>query len=701
MARIPDDEIQRLKREVALERLVQAHGVELKRHGADLIGRCPFHDDNGPSLVVTPSKNLWHCLGACQQGGSVIDWVMKVNGVSFRHAVEILRDDAGIVPTNGNGRKPALPSPIEPDADDREILSRVVAYYHETLKQSPEALGYIEKRGINSAEALPHFKLGFANRTLGYRLSSRQDRERLQKLGLIRESGHEHFNGSLVVPIFGEHGEVLGMYGRKITPGAKLRKGTPLHLYLPGPHRGVWNVEVLKPSKTVILCEALIDALTFWCAGFRNVTASYGTSGFTDDHLAAFKKYGTETVLLAYDRDDAGERAASALAEKLIGQGVTCYRIQFPKGMDANEYACKGAPAEKSLGVLVRNAVWLGKGKAPAALDLVEATRHELEASTALAVVEAPAAPSESVTASPEPATDVELSHTCAPAFSSLAALAAREDSSTPEEPHPSAERNGDEVVIVFGDRRYRVRGLGKNLAHGALKVNLLVSRRDNVHVDTLDLYSSRQRAAFVKQAAAEIGSAEETIKTDIGQVLMRLEQIQDERIQEALKPKAKEITLSESERAAALDLLSDPKLLDRILADFEACGVVGEETNKLVGYLAAVSRKLEEPLAVIIQSSSAAGKSALMEAILAFMPEEDRVKYSAMTGQSLFYMGESDLRHKILAIVEEQGAEKATYALKLLQSEGELTIASTGKDPATGRLVTQEYRVEGPVMIF
>ncbi|HEY8943855.1 MAG TPA: hypothetical protein VIM73_06330, partial [Polyangiaceae bacterium] len=80
---------------------------------------------------------------------------------------------------------------------------------------------------------------------------------------------------------------------------------------------------------------------------------------------------------------------------------------------------------------------------------------------------------------------------------------------------------------------------------------------------------------------------------------------------------------------------------------------------------------------------------------------EEERVQYSAMTGQSLFYMAEADLKHKILAIVEEEGAERASYALKLLQSEGELTIASTGKDPATGRLVTQEYRVEGPVMIF
>jgi hypothetical protein len=128
---------------------------------------------------------------------------------------------------------------------------------------------------------------------------------------------------------------------------------------------------------------------------------------------------------------------------------------------------------------------------------------------------------------------------------------------------------------------------------------------------------------------------------------------------------------------------------------------VVGEETNKLVGYIAAVSRHLETPLAVVVQSSSAAGKSALMDAILAFVPEQERVEYSAMTGQSLFYMGETDLKRKVLAIVEEEGASRAAYALKLLQSEGVLTIASTGKDPASGRMVTHQYRVEGPVMIF
>jgi DNA primase len=93
MARIPDEEIERLKREVSIESLARARGVELKPHGGNLIGLCPFHEDHEPSLVITPAKNLWHCMGACQSGGSVIDWVMKAQGVSFRHAVEILRGD--------------------------------------------------------------------------------------------------------------------------------------------------------------------------------------------------------------------------------------------------------------------------------------------------------------------------------------------------------------------------------------------------------------------------------------------------------------------------------------------------------------------------------------------------------------------------------------------------------------------------------
>jgi DNA primase len=126
-----------------------------------------------------------------------------------------------------------------------------------------------------------------------------------------------------------------------------------------------------------------------------------------------------------------------------------------------------------------------------------------------------------------------------------------------------------------------------------------------------------------------------------------------------------------------------------------------GRGDNKLVGYLGVVSRHLESPLAMIVQSSSAAGKSSLMEAVLAFLPDEQRVQYSAMTGQSLFYMGETDLKHKVLAIVEEEGAHSRVLRAEAVAVGGRVDHRQTGKDPNTGRHVTHQYRVEGPVMIF
>ena len=724
MARIPEYEVERLKREVSVQRLAEARGIKLHRHGADLLGLCPFHDDRNPSLVITPGKNLWHCLGACNAGGTVIDWVMRADGISFRHAVELLRADhlplaaAPIQPVKQcTVRK--LPPPVTTQAGDRELLLDIVGYYNDTLKQSPEALKYLELRGLKSSEIIGHFRLGFANRTLGYRLPAKnraagaEMRGRLQRLGILRESGHEHFNGSLVIPVFDSTGAVVEMYGRKVTPN--LRPGTPDHLYLPGEHRGVWNEEALTASKDIILCEAMIDALTFWVAGFRNVTASYGVNGFTADHRAAFERHGTERVYIAYDRDQAGDSAAAALAEELIAMGIECFRVLFPKGMDANEYARKVTPAAKSLGVLLNKAEWLGKSQRPEPCVVEPVIVAELEIEPEPGIEPLPAETQAAtkgkiIEETPEPEPELSPAASIPVTIEEPVVPLAADPEPGPAAPAPvidvPVEMRGEDIFLQQGERRYRVRGLNKNLSYELLKVNLLVSGRTSrgesaFHVDTLDLYSARQRSGFTKQAAEELGIKEEVLRRDLGRVLLKLEEMQDEQIRQSLAPKEEAVKMTDEDRGEAMELLRSPNLMERIVEDFARCGVVGEETNKLVGYLGVVSRHLEAPLAVIVQSSSAAGKSSLMEAVLAFVPEEQRVQYSAMTGQSLFYMGETDLKNKVLAIVEEEGAHSAAYALKLLQSEGVLTIASTGKDPATGRLLTHQYRVEGPVMIF
>lgn len=720
MPRIPDSELQRLKDEVSVQRLVESSGVELKRVGKDWAGRCPLHADDTASLIVTPAKNLWHCFG-CGAGGGPIDWVMKLRGLSFRHALELLKDETALASfaSSAAGQSVkratvrALSAPVSLDADDHALLRQVIDYYHQSLKDAPEALEYLRARGLEHPELIEHFRLGYANRTLGLRLPQKtrvtgaQMRGALQRIGILRASGHEHFNGSLIVPIFDEAGQVTEIYGRKIND--KLHADIPKHLYLPGHAergRGIFNEAALPSHPEIILCEALIDALTFWCAGYRNVTSAYGVEGFTDDMLAAFKRHGTRRVLIAFDRDEAGERGAAKVAQRLMGEGIECWRIQWPKGMDANEYALKVQPASKSLGLLIRKAQWLGQGAQPQRAQILPAPA-KLQNQSALSARQTSAASSLADSKQEETA-PAAATVAAQPATSSLAA----DPVPLPASPMPEAladcqvERIGQDVHIRLGEggktRCWRVRGLHKNLGPDVLKVNLRVSAGEGgaFHVDTLDLYQAKARAHYIAQAALETAVDERTLKSDLGRVLLQLELLQDEAIAQTLAPQP-EPQMDAAEQAAALAWLQAPDLPGRIVADFAACGMVGEAGNALVGYLAALSRKLPRPLAVVIQSSSAAGKSSLMDAILAFVPEDERVHYSAMTGQSLFYMGQGSLKHKILAIAEQEGAQRASYALKLLQSEGQLTIASTGADPHTGNLVTQEYHVEGPMSLF
>jgi len=305
----------------------------------------------------------------------------------------------------------------------------------------------------------------------------------------------------------------------------------------------------------------------------------------------------------------------------------------------------------------------------------------------------------------------------------SVLSLAAASESVQPEEAAPQGETvqrpmplaapaapqvgiDGEEIVVTIGPRTYRVLNLEKCSSRGKMHVNVKVSGQ-NVrgeycyHGDTFDMEMSLRRAAFIKQAAHELATKEETIHREVGQLWTVLADLQREQLRKTLTPMEEKTMMTAEEEAASMELLRDPHLLDRVLEDFEKCGVVGEETNKKIGYLAAVSRLLEKPLAIVVQSASSAGKSSLMEAVLDFMPEEQRESYTAMTGQALFYMGQKNLKHKILAISEQRGADAASYPLKLLQSEGVLKIASTGKDPVSGKLVTHEYTVEGPVMLF
>jgi DNA primase len=619
---------------------------------------------------VTPSKNLWHCLGACG-GGDIIQFIIKTEKVSFRHAVEILERTRGGVPpalvikTRAGTEHPSLVAP-DTQPGDTELLSLVVDFYHQTFLNQPQAIAYLQRRGVFHPEAVKVFRIGYANRTLGYRVPTTTARGKLlsgqlERAGIFRESGHEHLNGCVVIPIFNERNEVAEMYGRRIV---KPVRGASDHLYLPGPHAGVWNADGIRTCRQWLLCEAIIDGLSFWVHGHRNVTASYGTNGFTPDHWALLRAVRPEQVVICYDNDEEGNKAANELAQQLEPEGVEVWRVEVKAGTDINDLVRSGDDPKNALASLLAAASRLLPVNSP-----VRASQ-ELDSQSA-----------------PEPGIDPES------------------EPDKRNEPFTgfAVTNEGRQAEFACENRAYRVRGLEQNTSFDHLKVNVRARVENLFHFDTFDLYNARQRSQFATSAAQITGVDTATIEADMGTLIGHLETHQEKKILALMKSgeDTAVLALNIEEERVALDVLRHPRLLDLVLADIHKCGLVGEETNILVAWLVSLSRKLDKPLGVCVMSRSAAGKSSLLEAIARFVPEEDRQQYSALTPQALFHMAEHKLQHKALFLAEDVGAEGAAYSLKTIQSDGKLVMACTMKDENTGHMVTKTKIVKGPLALF
>jgi DNA primase catalytic core len=691
MARIPESEIDRIKAETDMIALIQSRGVSLRQQGTNWSGLCPFHQDTKtPNLIVTPGKGLFRCMASgCGATGNAIQFVEKFDGVSFRHAFELLAnggkaafEHAPEKPMGSRASVPRLPCPLEDSAEDTKLLEQVANYYASRIS-APEgkaACDYLAGRGLDDSELWKRFGIGLSDRTLGLRIPERnrkqgaEIRERLEVLGVYRKTGREHLNGCLVVPVRDLEGRIVQLYGRRI--GAATPKNQR-HLYLARPLGGVFNGDALK-QREIILTESILDALTFVRHGMEAATCTFGTANFTAELFEAIRAAKVEAVRLAFDADEAGQAAEAEAAKRLKAVGIECHAVKLPWGMDVNQYALEQGP--EALRHAVRSAAWIGKTVVNG--HAIEPQKPEVSAS------------SKDTSGAVQPLSLAAKSLAACPDES-----AAKKENGPRKAPALELVKVGDYHEAALGSRVYRIGGLEKNNSLEVLKITLRVTCEGLMHVDSLDLYRDGERRKFIDRAAEETTLEKDLLKRDLGKLLLALEVLQESRLN-GPREDAESIELSTEDEAEALELLRAPDLLKRIVTAYDEAGIVGEETNLLAAYLACASRKLKKPLAVIIQSTSAAGKSTLMDAVLAFFPDEEQVKYSAMTGQSLYYLGESNLKHKILAIVEEEGAEKASYALKLLQSEGELTIASTGKDPHSGRMETQEYHVEGPVAI-
>ncbi len=320
-----------IETDYALERLVEAKGITLTANDNKLVGRCPFADHDDNCLVVDPKANTWVCTEGCGDGG-VVAWVAKTEGISPSHAEALLRADfepTGEVAAAKTSTTAKLPDLIQPDEPDADVLNKVVGFYHRTLLDSPEALLWLQDRGLRDPDVITHFQLGVADRTLGYRLpkknrkAGKQVRGQLRRLGILRDSGHELLRGSLVVPVFDDD-NIINIYGRKLRDD--LRKGTATHVWLNDEDVGVFNPDGFIDGQKIILAGSVLDALTWWSCGFHNVSTTMGQTVLPKAVRALLAARNIRSVALALPRDQDTDTIAAELREL----GIEVHRIVFP-----------------------------------------------------------------------------------------------------------------------------------------------------------------------------------------------------------------------------------------------------------------------------------------------------------------------------------------------------------------------------------
>jgi DNA primase len=609
-----------IKAKVDIVELFLEFGVELKKTGKSFQGLCPWHHDTKPSLFVNREEGYYKCFGiSCGETGDIFTLTEKMKGYDFKEALRYLKQKAGGKARNEKSARAdahtSADAPVlEETTKSTYTLTNITDYYHKKLFENKQALAYLETRGLDDASLYTRFKLGFADGSL-LNICSNGQKAALKALGVVRDKGSEHLFNCITFPILDEHEHTVSFYGRSIEGGG--------HLYLPGPHKGVFNAKACKVYDEIILTESIIDALSLIQLGLVNVQPSYGTNGFTEEHLKLLKDNLVKTIVIGFDEDEAGRKASENLKSQLVVEGFKVKVISPPQGKDWNEYLVAGLSADKAGG-----------------------TKEEVQELIAHAQIEK-------------------------------------------QEKQPfKVNREGNVYVFEIDEITYKVMGV-KDIFVQDLKVTIKAAKEKDSFYDRLDLYSARSRTSY----SANLGSLFRVEPTRIERDLVKiLEHLEGER-DKALHVEEKAEELSEEELALGEDFLKSDDIYEQIIKDMEVLGYVGEEVNKELTYLVAVSRLLPKPLSVYIQAGASSGKSYLLETLRKLLPADCVKALTSFSDQSLNYLKEEDFQDKVFMVGEAIHNEVVEAQVRQMQSENELSRLVTLKDPKTGELNSREIR--------
>ena len=320
--------------------------VNLKRSGSNLFGLCPFHGEKTASFSVAPDKGIYYCFG-CHKGGGAINFMMEVEGLSYPDAVRNLAQRAGMqVPEDEQYQSRYR-------AQERlwALMKEAGRFFHEQLfaPGGAECLAYVQKRGL-SKNIVTRFGIGFAPNSWNALVDAMKKKgytdKELRDADLVGEKNgriYDRFRNRLMFPIIDVRGNVIG-FGGRVLDDSKPKYLNTSETAIFNKRRNLFGMNLAKKTKLpyMILVEGNIDVVTLHQYGFDNAVASLGTS-LTEEHAALLSRY-TEQVVLTYDSDEAGQRAAQRAIPMLEKAGIRVKVLQMRDAKDPDEFLHKFGP---------------------------------------------------------------------------------------------------------------------------------------------------------------------------------------------------------------------------------------------------------------------------------------------------------------------------------------------------------------------
>lgn len=354
--RYSDDIIEEVRMKNDIVDVVSQY-VKLNRRGNTYFGLCPFHNEKTPSFSVTPSKQMYYCFG-CGAGGNVYNFVMEYENYTFGEALQHLADRAGVqlpkIEYSREAREKA-----EKRATLLEINKLAASYFYYQLRREngSQAYAYLINRGV-SEDTIKKFGLGYSDKysddLYKFLKSKNYSDDLLRESGLFnvdeRHGMYDKFWNRVIFPIMDVNNRVIGFGGRVMGDGKPKYLNSP-ETKIFDKSRNLYGLNIARTTRKnyLILCEGYMDVISMHQAGFTNAVASLGTA-LTSGHASLLKRY-TQEVLLLYDSDDAGVRAALRAIPILREAGITSRVVSLKPHKDPDEFikALGGEEFEKRL----------------------------------------------------------------------------------------------------------------------------------------------------------------------------------------------------------------------------------------------------------------------------------------------------------------------------------------------------------------